>query len=361
MGSTNYRPGAVAVLGTVAVSFLICVLTVGGAPAGPRRAASDLSAAPLPLGPFAWTERSGATVRQDDLAGRVWIASFIFTRCKVSCPRITATTKGIQGNLEGSGVRLVSVTVDPEHDTPEVLSRYAEGFGADPARWLFLTGPKAELHRWIVENFKLPARDSSADEVASGAEEVAHSSKLALVDRGNRVVGFFNADDPNEVKELVSRARRLDSSLAGFLPTWNATLNGLCAVALVLGWSQIRARRVQAHAACMVAALALSAIFLASYLYYHFGVVHGSVAYQGEGRILRVAYFTILLSHTVLAAVMVPLVVMTVRFAWTRRFEAHARMARLTFPIWLYVSITGVVVYWMLYRMPATSPGLLGA
>jgi protein SCO1/2/putative membrane protein len=296
-------------------------------------------------------------VTQDELADRVWVASFIFTRCKASCPRITAVNKGLQGRLAGSDVRLVSVTVDPEHDTPEVLAGYAEGFGADPERWLFLTGPKDELHRWIVEHFKLPARDSSGEEVEAGAEEVAHSSRLALVDRGNRVVGYFNADDPEEVKELVTRARRLDSRLAAILPTWNAALNGACALMLMLGWMQIRSRNVKGHAACMVTALALSGIFLASYLYYHFGVVHGSVGFRGEGRGLRLTYFTILLSHTILAAVMVPLVGMTVWLAWKRRFVAHARMARMTFPIWLYVSVTGVVVYWMLYRTPLAAAG----
>ena len=358
--TTTYRPGLLAVAATVGVAFLICLATVGQSRAVPRRAASDLSASPLPLGTFSWTERSGATVTQADLADDVWIASFIFTRCRASCPRITAVNKGIQGKLDGTGVRLVSISVDPEHDTPEVLSEYAAGFGADARRWLFLTGPKAALHSWILDGFKVPARDSSEDEIGQGAEEVAHSSKLALVDRGNQVVGYFNADDPVEVEALITRARRLDSVLASILPTWNAALNGACGLMLLIGWTQIRGGRVKAHAACMVTALGLSAVFLASYLYYHFGVVHGSVAFPHEGRGVRMTYFTILLSHTVLAAVMVPMIVMTVWLAWQRRFAAHARMAGLTFPIWVYVSLTGVVVYWMLYRMPVTSVGLAG-
>ncbi len=358
--TTTYRPGLLAVAGTVAAAFFICLATVGRSPALPRRAASDLSSTPLTLGEFSWTERSGNTVSQDDLANDVWIGSFIFTRCRASCPRITAVNKGIQGKLEGTGVRLVSVSVDPEYDTPEVLAEYARGFGADRERWLFLTGPKADLHRWILDRFKVPARDSTESEISEGAEEVAHSSKLALVDRGNQVVGYFNADDPIEVEALIARARRMDSVLASILPTWNAVLNGACGVVLLLGWTRIRAGRVRAHAACMVTALVLSAIFLVSYLYYHFGVVHGSVPFQAEGRGIRMTYFTILLSHTVLAAVMVPMIVMTVLLAWKRQFAAHARMAGLTFPIWVYVSATGVVVYWMLYRMPVGSLGIVG-
>ena len=132
------------------------------------------------------------------------------------------------------------------------------------------------------------------------------------------------------------------------LPTLNAILNALSAIFLATGYVMIRQRRITAHKRCMVSALVTSSLFLVSYLTYHFQI--GSKPFTGQGPI-RTVYFSILLSHTTLAAVIVPLVVMTVRRAWKGNFERHARIARRTLPLWLYVSVTGVVVYWMLYRM----------
>jgi uncharacterized membrane protein YozB (DUF420 family) len=131
------------------------------------------------------------------------------------------------------------------------------------------------------------------------------------------------------------------------LPTLNALLNGLATVLLVVGYVLIRRRRWQAHRNVMVAALVCSALFLTSYLIYHAQV--GSVRFQGTGAV-RTVYLAILLTHTVLAAFVPFLAVITVWRAWRQR-ERHARIARWTLPIWLYVSVTGVVVYWMLYRM----------
>jgi len=132
------------------------------------------------------------------------------------------------------------------------------------------------------------------------------------------------------------------------LPTVNASLNGLCAVLLFLGWRAIRAGRRGVHQRFMIAALVCSALFLVSYLTYHY--FHGSTPYQRQGA-LRGLYFTILISHTILAAVIVPMVVVTVTFAARKRFERHRRLARWTLPTWLYVNVTGVVVYFMLYRL----------
>ena len=132
------------------------------------------------------------------------------------------------------------------------------------------------------------------------------------------------------------------------LPTLNAILNTLSAIFLATGYVMIRQRRITAHKRCMISALVTSSLFLVSYLTYHFQI--GSKPFLGQGPI-RTVYFSILLSHTTLAAVIVPLVVMTVRRAWKGNFERHARIARRTLPLWLYVSVTGVVVYWMLYRL----------
>ena len=132
------------------------------------------------------------------------------------------------------------------------------------------------------------------------------------------------------------------------LPAVNATLNAVSALLLSLGWVLIRMRRVAAHRACMLTALLCSAVFLASYLYYHSQV--GSVRFQGTGTI-RTVYFTILITHSILAASVPVLAVMVLRRALLRRFAAHKKLARVALPIWLYVSVTGVAVYWMLYRM----------
>lgn len=132
------------------------------------------------------------------------------------------------------------------------------------------------------------------------------------------------------------------------LPHVNATLNATSGALLVAGYILIRRRKVTAHLACMVGALCVSALFLASYLTYHYH--HGSTRFTGQGAI-RYVYLTILLTHTVLAVVIVPLVAVTLRRAVRGEFAKHRRIARWTFPLWLYVSVTGVIVYLMLYQI----------
>lgn len=132
------------------------------------------------------------------------------------------------------------------------------------------------------------------------------------------------------------------------LPAVNATLNALAALLLVTGYVLIRRRQWIAHRNVMTAALACSVLFLTSYLIYHAQV--GSVRFSGTGT-PRTVYLAILLTHTVLAAAVPVLAGITVVRAWRRRYPQHRRIARWTLPIWLYVSVTGVVVYWMLYRM----------
>jgi putative membrane protein len=131
------------------------------------------------------------------------------------------------------------------------------------------------------------------------------------------------------------------------LPTVNAVLNALAAVAMLAGFVAIRRRRVAVHRARMLTAVGFSVLFLCSYLVYHAQV--GSRPYGGGGW-LRTLYLSILLTHTVLAITIVPLVGTTLYRALSAQFTRHARLARFTFPLWLYVSVTGVVVYWMLYH-----------
>lgn len=131
------------------------------------------------------------------------------------------------------------------------------------------------------------------------------------------------------------------------LPTLNAILNGTAAVLLLLGWVAIKRRAVQRHRRFMVGALLASAAFLGSYLLYHY-LVHGVTRYQGEG-LPRLLYFAVLLTHTPLATLMVPFILLSVWFAYRGRFDRHVRITRWLWPVWMYVSVTGVVIYLMLY------------
>jgi uncharacterized membrane protein YozB (DUF420 family) len=130
-------------------------------------------------------------------------------------------------------------------------------------------------------------------------------------------------------------------------PVINASLNGASTVLLLTGRWLISQRRIAAHRLVMLTAVASSCLFLVSYLYYHFHV--GSVRFQGAGW-SRPVYFTILISHTILAATIVPLVIVTLTRALRGRYDRHRAIARWTFPLWLYVSVTGVIIYFMLYR-----------
>ena len=135
------------------------------------------------------------------------------------------------------------------------------------------------------------------------------------------------------------------------MPELNAALNLASAILLILGYTLIRQRAITAHTLCMLGATATSTIFLGCYIYYH--LHHGATRFPGRGG-WRTVYFSILISHTILAVVQVPLIYQTLRHAFASRFEAHRRLARVTLPIWVYVSITGVIIYWMLYRVQWT-------
>ncbi|MBI3333223.1 MAG: DUF420 domain-containing protein, partial [Candidatus Omnitrophica bacterium] len=132
------------------------------------------------------------------------------------------------------------------------------------------------------------------------------------------------------------------------LPTLNAALNAASALLLTAGFLFIRSRKIQAHRACMVAAFITSILFLISYLTYHW--LHGATRFPGAGWI-RPVYFSILISHTLLAILIVPMAIRALALALQSRFAEHKRIARWTFPLWLYVSVTGVLVYLMLYQV----------
>ncbi len=143
---------------------------------------------------------------------------------------------------------------------------------------------------------------------------------------------------------LVREGGGVNADLA-FMPAVNATLNATSATLLVLGFVAIRRGRREVHKRLMVSAFAASAVFLVGYVLYHYA--HGDTQYQGEGAI-RIVYFTILISHVLLSIVMLPMILTTFYLAAKERFSSHRKLARWTLPIWLYVSVTGVLIYFML-------------
>jgi protein SCO1 len=150
-----------------------------------------------PVGDFRLTERSGRQVTQDDLLGKTWVASFVFTRCTGPCPQITGTVTRLQSELaKEKDVRFVTFTVDPEHDDPAELRRYAEHFGADARRWLFLTGKEEEIYGLMRRGFHVHAEQNKGDDRKPGAE-VMHDTHLVVVDKKGHIRGYYSgARDP---------------------------------------------------------------------------------------------------------------------------------------------------------------------
>jgi protein SCO1/2 len=153
---------------------------------------------------FSLIERNGRTVQLSDLQGMVWVVDFIFTSCPGPCPTMTSEMKRLQSQLEGkNGVRLVSVTVDPETDTPAVLSNYAREFGADPTRWLFLTGSSDAIQALATQGLHLFLQDGSTTASSPGQGTLIHSTRFVLIDRQARIRGYFDSVDRNTMKEIV--------------------------------------------------------------------------------------------------------------------------------------------------------------
>jgi cytochrome oxidase Cu insertion factor (SCO1/SenC/PrrC family) len=162
------------------------VVTTGRDPGPP-----DLD---FPVGAFTLTERSGRTVTADDLKGKVWVGSFVFTRCTGPCPAVTATVARLQAELpagEYPDLRFVTFTVDPERDDPAELRRYADHFKADPDRWLFLTGDEATVHKLSRDRFKLAAGRKAGPDVKPG-DEFEHGTRLAVVDKAGVIRGLYD-------------------------------------------------------------------------------------------------------------------------------------------------------------------------
>lgn len=166
---------------------------VDSAPTDDRAPSRPILADYGPAPEFSLTERNGASFSKEELLGSPWIANFIFTRCAGQCPLMNLKMRGLQSRLGAeNGFRFVSFTVDPENDTPEVLSAYADRFGAEKGRWFFLTGPQAEIDRILGGFFLGPV------------EELAmHSLRFILVDGQGRIRGYYDSSDGAAMKQLL--------------------------------------------------------------------------------------------------------------------------------------------------------------
>ncbi len=198
-----------------------------GTPAGVLETLEVYGAVP----DFSLVERSGRRVTLADLRGKVWIANFFYTECTDTCPLQSAHMARLQANFAGEdGLRLVSITVDPEHDTAEVLSEYAARYRADPARWLFLTGPRDAIYRLAIQGFRLGVVDRGERAARpSGAERswlqpapawahpvpnpdrapIIHSGRFALVDRQARIRGYYHGTDWASLERLKENVKIL--------------------------------------------------------------------------------------------------------------------------------------------------------
>jgi cytochrome oxidase Cu insertion factor (SCO1/SenC/PrrC family) len=181
----------------------------------------DLS---YPVADFALTERDGSTVRRADLLGKVWVASFVFTRCNGPCPIVSATMARLQKEISASpdDFRLVTFTVDPEHDDPAVLRAYAETFRADPKRWLFLTGKESDVYRLLQDGFLVPVEKNAEGDPGAA---VSHSTRLAVVDRRGFIRAYFSGapdtegqDPEKDFKDNLDRLKRKVADLLAEAP-----------------------------------------------------------------------------------------------------------------------------------------------
>lgn len=158
---------------------------------------------------FKLTNQAGKQVTERDFAGKVWVASFVFTRCASVCPMLTAKFRDLQKELRDvPAVAYVSISVDPEYDTPSVLSAYAARFDADVARWQFLTGPLADIERTVVNGFKMHIGDRKPLAHDPTLVEIMHGEHFVLVDQKGTIRGYFHSDEAG-LAELATAARAL--------------------------------------------------------------------------------------------------------------------------------------------------------
>ena len=310
---------------------------------------------------FFFTDHRNQPLTSQDLQGHVWVADFIFTRCAGPCPVMTQRMVSLARKVTDPNVRFVSFSVDSDHDTPEVLKKYADDRGATDPRMHFVTGPRDKIYS-LARALLIGVQPGAAD------HPIIHSDRFLIIDEQNQLRATFRPLEPGALDEIASTLATLErgpvtsvtresapnprAALLKQFPAINASLNATSGVFLLFGYVFIRAKLVRAHAACMIVAVGASLAFLACYVTYHY--MKGGIVTRFPDHPVKPLYAGILISHSILAVVVLPMVVMSLARAWRRQWDRHRRIARPTFWIWLYVSVTGVLVYWMLYHLAPT-------
>lgn len=358
----------------------------------PRRDPAAGDRTPGEMVDFTLVDQLGRKVTKESLLGTPWVANFIFSTCPSHCPATMNEIFHLQRRLEDVDVKFVTITVDPQTDTVERLQELSKAFGADPERWLFLTGEPSEIQNVIMKGFQ--------QAMQSNPMALAHSLNLMHVDATGTVVGqyryhFEEPEGPDqlntlrkvlkgeietpeenrfkggpqismpEVEATGADAPALEAGASpparegneAPVPAWvdrlrttNALLNGMATVLLLLGFTAVLSGYIETHKRLMLMAFGTSIAFLVCYLTYHGALKHftgmGHKPYQGDESLLT-AYRVILWSHIALAAITPVLASITIYRGLAGLWESHRRIARVTFPIWLYVSVTGVIIYFM--------------
>ncbi len=302
----------------------------------------------IQLPPFDVEREDGTRLTSTDLKDAVWVADFIYTYCSGPCPAMTSALAALQSDLiAGLPVRLVTFTVDPVRDTREALATYARQHGADPAHWAFVRATPEDTANLVRNGFKL----------GDPGDPVNHSTRFVLVDRGLVMHGIYDHADPADMARLRADLATLTGPSRGtgtgtfaFFPPINASLNAAAALLLLVGFVRIKRRNIDGHRRAMLAAFATSAAFLVCYLTYH-ALRGGEVTRFPESHpTARTVYYAILISHTILAVAVLPFIILTIRHGLRDNRPKHMRVARIALPVWFYVSVTGVIIYFMLYQ-----------
>jgi protein SCO1/2 len=160
---------------------------------------------------FSLVERNGQPLTATNLAGKIWIANFIFTHCPGMCPALSMRMAGLQRSLRATPVLLVSFSVDPARDTPEALRRYAERYQADPERWLFLTGEQEDLYHLILEGFRVSVAELPPDDPRLINEPIVHSDRFVLVDPRLQIRGYYHGTEAASIAQLLQDVDTLQS------------------------------------------------------------------------------------------------------------------------------------------------------
>lgn len=302
------------------------------------------------IGKFSLIERSGKIITDEFLKGKIAVFSFIFTRCVTLCPLMAQRLAVMQNIIDKyEDVYLISITGDPDFDNTKVLQEFAENYGAKN-RWLFLTGDKETIYSLSRDRFKLGLKKSTPQELKEGADIIMHSTKFVLVDENGYIKGYYDSQDQKSIQKLYDQLDKLvrKRNILSRLPALNTILNGLSAIFLLIGFIFIKKKIIRIHKICMLAAFFTSILFLISYMIYHYHF--GNVKFQGTG-LVRYIYFFVLLTHTITATIIVPLAIISIYLALKSRYDQHKKIVYITLPLWLYVSISGITIYLMLYKI----------